>query len=134
MEIRGHHLLCMLGFIGLGYNEKFILNMDKIIKKLNNKHNMWIKLVDNVDNICAACPNNINEECKIDSFPGSVKERDRAVLKVLGIEVGEVVRYRDIVNKISERMTEEKMMNICKDCEWFGLGYCLEGLKKLKGG
>ncbi|MEW9083166.1 DUF1284 domain-containing protein [Caldanaerobacter subterraneus] len=134
MEIRGHHFLCMLGFRGLGYDEEFVKNMNEIIERLNNEQDMLIKVVDNVDNICALCPNNIDGECKIESYPGSVREKDRAVLKILGIKVGEVIRYRDIVNKIKENMTEEKMMNICKDCEWFGLGYCLEGLKKLKGG
>jgi hypothetical protein len=134
VKIRGHHFLCILGFRGLGYDEKFVENMDKIIIKLNNEQDMLIKVVDNVDNICSMCPNNVNGECKTERFPGSVRERDRAVLKILGIEVKEVIRYIDILNKIKENMTEEKMVKICKDCEWFSLGYCLEGLKKLKGG
>ncbi|QSZ27713.1 DUF1284 domain-containing protein [Aceticella autotrophica] len=134
MDIRGHHFLCMLGFRGLGYDDVFIDNMYKIIRKLKNKQHMLIKAVDNVDNICAMCPNNMDGECRIENYPGSVKERDRAVLKILGIKVGEAVRYRDVVNKIKENMTEERMTNICKDCEWFSLGYCIEGFRKLKGG
>ncbi|MBE3593334.1 MAG: DUF1284 domain-containing protein [Thermoanaerobacter sp.] len=134
MEIRGHHFLCVLGFRGLGYDEKFVKNMDEIIRKLNNEQDMLIKVVDNVDNICSMCPNNVNGECTEEEYPGSVKGKDRAVLKILGIEVGEAVWYKDVVDKIKENMTEEKMMNICKDCEWFSLGYCLEGIKKLKGG
>ncbi|HHW58267.1 MAG TPA: DUF1284 domain-containing protein [Clostridia bacterium] len=133
MEIRGHHFLCILGFRGLGYDEKFVKNMDEIIRKLNNEHDMLIKAVDSVDNICSMCPNNVNGECTEEEYPGSVKGKDRAILKILGIEVGEVVRYKDVVDKIKENMTEEKMMNICKDCEWFNLGYCLEGIRKLKG-
>ncbi|MGI1692039.1 DUF1284 domain-containing protein [Thermoanaerobacter uzonensis] len=133
MEIRGHHFLCVLGFRGLGYDEKFVKNMDEIIRKLNNEHDMLIKAVDSVDNICSMCPNNVNGECTEEEYPGSVKGKDRAVLEILGIGVGEVVRYKDVVDKIKENMTEEKMMNICKDCEWFSLGYCLEGIRKLKG-
>ncbi|MEQ2129747.1 DUF1284 domain-containing protein [Caldanaerobacter subterraneus KAk] len=133
MEIRGHHFLCVLGFRGLGYDEKFVKNMDEIIRKLNNEQDMLIKVVDNVDNICSMCPNNVNGECTEEEYPGSVKGKDRAVLKILGIEVGEAVWYKDVVDKIKENMTEEKMMNICKDCEWFSLGYCLEGIRKLKG-
>lgn len=134
MEIRGHHFLCILGFRGFGYDEKFVKNMDEIIRKLNNEHDMLIKAVDSVDNICSMCPNNVNGECTEEEYPGSVKVKDKVILKILGIEVGEVVRYKDVVDKIKENMTEEKMMNICKDCEWFNLGYCLEGIKKLKGG
>ncbi len=134
MEIRGHHFLCMLGFRRLGYDEKFVKNMDEIIRKLNNEQDMLIKVVDNVDNICAMCPNNVDGECKIENYPGSVREKDRAILEVLGIEVGEILSYKKIINRIREKMTEEKMRDICRDCEWFSLGYCLEGLKKLKGG
>jgi hypothetical protein len=124
----------MLGFRGLGYDEKFVKNMDEIIRKLNNEQDMLIKVVDNVDNICAMCPNNVDGECKIENYPGSVREKDRAILEVLGIEVGEILSYKKIINRIREKMTEEKMRDICRDCEWFSLGYCLEGLKKLKGG
>ncbi|MEW8997238.1 MAG: DUF1284 domain-containing protein [Thermoanaerobacter sp.] len=134
MEIRGHHFLCMLGFRGLGYDEKFVKNMDEIIRKLNNKHDMLIKVVDSVDNICAMCPNNVNGECTEEEYPGSVKGKDRAVLEVLDIRPGEILSYREVTNRIKEKMTEEKMEKICSNCQWFSLGYCLEGFKKLKGG
>jgi len=134
VEIRGHHFLCMLGFRGLGYDEKFVKNMDEIIRKLDNKQDILIKVVDSVDNICAMCPNNIEGECKEEEYPGSVKEKDRTILEVLEIKTGEVFSYQEITNRIKEKMTEEKMEDICKNCQWFSLGYCLEGLKNLKGG
>jgi len=96
MKIRGHHLLCMLGFMGLGYDEKFILNMVKIIKQLNNEQDMLIKVVDSVDKICCACPNNVNGECTEEEYPGSVKGKDRAVLEVLDIRSGEILSYREV--------------------------------------
>jgi len=52
----------------------------------------------------------------------------------LTIRPGEILSYREVTNRIKEKMTEEKMEKICSNCQWFGLGYCLEGLKKLKGG
>ncbi|MBE3579888.1 MAG: DUF1284 domain-containing protein [Caldanaerobacter subterraneus] len=96
MEIRGHHFLCMLGFRGLGYDEEFVKNMNEIIERLYNEQYMLIKVVDNVDNICSTCPNNVNGECTAEKYPGSVREKDRAILKILGIEVGEAVWYKDV--------------------------------------
>lgn len=133
MEIRGHHLLCMLGFKGLGYDEGFVRNMDNIIKKLISKQDMLIKIVDNVDNICDKCPHNVGGVCKNENYPGSIKEMDNAVLKILGIKQGSVLEYNKIIVKLKKSMKEEEMDKICEHCRWQYLGYCKEGLKKLKG-
>lgn len=132
MILRGHHLLCMLGFRGLGYDENFVLNMDAIINKLISEQDMLIKVVDNVDNICDKCPNNVDGTCKNEYYPGSIKEMDNVVLKILGIEEGSELEYREILLKLKKSMNEEDMDKICENCKWQNLGYCKEGLKKLK--
>ncbi|WKV07871.1 DUF1284 domain-containing protein [Thermoanaerobacterium sp. CMT5567-10] len=131
MIIRGHHLLCMLGFKGLGYNEEFIKNMDKIVKKLKNDDDVLIKLVDSVDNICEKCPHNFFGVCKNEHHKDSIREMDNAVLNILNIKSGTSMKYHDIKARIKLLMTEEAMDDICCNCTWREYGYCIDGLKKL---
>lgn len=80
IKLRGHHLLCLQGYQGYGYDSEFEKNMTKIHKKLNittindndnndytnnknnennkNKNNN-IKIIvgDTADDLCAFCPN-----------------------------------------------------------------------------
>ncbi|MFU0782059.1 MAG: DUF1284 domain-containing protein [Thermoanaerobacterium thermosaccharolyticum] len=132
MILRGHHLLCMLGFKGLGYDSDFIKNMDTIIKKLKDDDDVLIKLVDNVDNICEKCPNNLSGVCKNEHHRDSIKEMDDAVLKVIQIRPGESMKYSEIATNIKLFMTEDIMNGICRNCSWKGYGYCVDGLKDLR--
>ncbi|SNX54252.1 DUF1284 domain-containing protein [Thermoanaerobacterium sp. RBIITD] len=132
MLIRGHHLLCILGFRGYGYDEYFVNNMNNIIKKLNNEQDMLIKLVDSVDNICEKCPNNIDGKCKNEHHQGSIKEMDDSVLNILEIKPNTLMKYDDVLDKIKLLMTEEAMDDICCNCTWKGYGCCIEGLKNLR--
>ncbi|KAA5806948.1 DUF1284 domain-containing protein [Thermoanaerobacterium thermosaccharolyticum] len=132
MIIRGHHLLCMLGFKGLGYDEEFIKNMDKIVKKLKNDGDVFIKLVDNVDNICEQCPNNFSGVCKNEHHKDSIKEMDDAVLESIHIKPGESMKYSEIMANIKLFMTEDIMNDICRNCSWKEYEYCVDGLKNLR--
>ncbi|MBE0068610.1 DUF1284 domain-containing protein [Thermoanaerobacterium thermosaccharolyticum] len=132
MILRGHHLLCMLGFKGLGYDSDFIKNMDTIIKKLKDDDDVLIKLVDNVDNICEKCPNNITGVCENEHHEDSIKEMDDTVLNILQIKPETYMKYNDILDKIKLLMTEEVMDDICCNCAWKGYGYCVDGLKNLR--
>jgi len=37
MKIRAHHLLCLLGFVGMGYSSKFVEKIKEIKKKVENE-------------------------------------------------------------------------------------------------
>ncbi len=63
LNIRPHHLLCILGFRGLGYSEKFVSNMEEVAKKLRSDFTSFITLVLECDAICAACPHNVEGKC-----------------------------------------------------------------------
>lgn len=82
IKLRGHHLLCLQGYQGYGYDCKFGKNMTKIHKKLNivttndnddndnsntnNKNNINnIKIIVNdiADDLCKFCPNLKEELC-----------------------------------------------------------------------
>lgn len=112
IEIRGHHLLCIQGFRGYGYNEEFIMNMKEVVNKLKSTPELRIKMTDKCDKICSPCPHKINNECSKEI----VKLMDSQVLKNIGIKIGEIVKFKDILLKTKDNSRE--LRTICKNCEW----------------
>ena len=124
LVLRPHHLLCIHGYIGHGYDENFIKNMDKIVHMLGDKS--LIKIINSCDDICTACPNKLEKGNCI--FQNKVSYLDTCVLKILNIEYNNIYYYVNIVKTIKENLTSEKFKNTCYTCQWFPYGYCKKGL------
>lgn len=52
VRMRGHHLLCMLGWKGVGYTPAFTINYNKIIERLKTE-TVTIEIIEGKDDICA---------------------------------------------------------------------------------
>ena len=135
VEIRSHHLLCILGFRGLGYSEEFVSNMSKVVQRLRSDASFPITLVVGCDAICASCPHNKEGKCLegADS-DAEVTMLDSEFLDRLGFEAGTQIRAGEAWERVKERLTPGDLAEICRDCEWLGLGYCAEGLRRLRTG
>ena len=83
--IRAHHLLCMQGFQGYGYDQAFVDNFKKVLEVLKDDPYSEITIVDEVDIICACCPNNHQGTCKrsVDA-DANIKRIDDEGLKKIG--------------------------------------------------
>ncbi len=132
IEIRAHHLLCILGFCGLGYSEEFVANLKKIITVFRADESREVILIHQCDDVCKYCPHNIGGSCqKNNSFAeNSPTTMDLNLLEKLGISSGAVVQFNRAMALIKERINLNFMKSICRDCEWENLGYCEEGLKR----
>lgn len=125
MNIRGHHLLCLLNFRGKGYSPKFITNTKKVIKKLST---VPIIITTESDMVCAACPYNKNNRCvKKENSEEKVKKMDRKIIKRFGFRVGEQTEIDRVWEKIKENITAKDFVAICRDCQW--ASYCAKLLK-----
>lgn len=123
LNIRPHHLFCMKAFIGKGYSEKFIYNMDNVILNLNNNKKQYIKIEAKLDNICSKCPNNINNKfCITDK---EVIEMDKKIMSFFKIKEG-VYMYEQIENLIYNNISEEIVEKVCKNCSWYKKTNCKE--------
>lgn len=95
MKIRYHHLMCIPRYQGSGYSESFCENLKNIKSRLKNND---YTLVENCDDVCLVCPNNIDGKCvddeKVGRYDKLVKEK---------LEKGEVPLPKDI----------------CSDCRWY---------------
>ena len=133
LKIRPHHLLCLLGFRGSGYSQEFVLNMGKAVEELRFDPTLPITLVVGCDAICADCPHNRNGKClKEADSEAKVISLDLVLLSKLGFEVGDEVSTSEAWERIKERITSEDMADLCRDCEWWILGYCVQGLERIK--
>ena len=122
--LRAHHIFCIQGFRGKGYNEEFISNMKKIIARINKDTGIKVKIVNNPDNICSACPKNIGQ-CENERY---IINLDNMVIDTLGIESDSKYVYSELLELIRINLTKEKLEDICGACKWYSLGYCIEGL------
>ena len=59
-------------------------------------------------------------------------DQDRVVLEKLGLEVGDRIRWRDILERIRRSVGCDDLPSICGTCRWLPLGYCREGLNRLQ--
>lgn len=67
IRLRGHHLLCLLGYRGKGYSESFCVNMTEIYERLRLHPETEIVIVEGPDDICRAFPSDQISHCMNDS-------------------------------------------------------------------
>lgn len=120
VKLRGHHLLCVLTFIGHGYSPAFSKNYEAVVKRLNAGEAAL--LVEGPDEICAVL---INEEEQPHCFNCSVVERDKAAVtlisRLLGTELrvgDEIVLSSHLVAKMRKAYAEGVFKKACQNCEW----------------
>jgi nucleoside-triphosphatase len=136
MEIilRAHHILCIQGFRGKGYSEKFVANFASIVEQLTVNKDTRIKLIAGPDDICRCCPYFGENGCH---RSGSDAERssqhmDSQVLHKLGLKPGARLSWGKILQELKAGIDPEDLAHICAGCPWVDYNYCLEGLKNLK--
>lgn len=114
-KIRAHHGVCLYFFQGKGYSGEFVENMSRM--KAILEKNPEISLMDSPDDICAACPNRLTENCA-----EKASRYDREVLRRCGLSVGERLPYREFSRKVIETILRPgKRAEICGDCQWSSL-------------
>jgi len=135
VKIRGHHLLCLLGFRGLGYSPEFVETMGKVSKEFHADGALPITVITECDVICDSCPHKIGNQCrKMEDSARRIKRKDTIILNKLGFPTGTGTTSGEAWRRVKVRITVEDLTAICRQCEWLGLGYCREGLEKLATG
>jgi hypothetical protein len=134
IPLRAHHLLCLLGFQGIGYTADFIRNFHKVKRLVEQNPDLEIEVVDACDVVCIQCPNAQGLDCYKGglSVNKNVKDMDRRVIKKLGIMSGDRSKAHEIYALVREKIVPGDFNEICHGCEWESLGFCLRGLKQLQ--
>ncbi len=133
IPLRAHHLLCLLGFQGIGYTADFIRNFQKVKRLVEQHPGLTIEVVDSCDVICVACPNMQDGECFRSGrkYNEKVKCIDHRVTERLGIKPGDRFKARELYALVKEKIMPDDIKDICQGCDWLNLGFCPRGLANL---
>ncbi|MGO4889776.1 DUF1284 domain-containing protein [Anaerobacillus sp. MEB173] len=132
--LRGHHLLCVHGFQGMGYSLRFVEKMEEIVSRIRDRQlDFEIQVVAAIDDACHVCPNRQDEICmaNIESNP-HVLSMDQRVMKQLGIQHNDVYKKSDLLRLTVKKVDPEDLDYLCEGCSWLRYGVCKNGLKQLK--
>ena len=132
LEIRAHHLLCLLGFHGMGYNEEFIANL-KMVALATIFSNSSLKIIDHCDAICAACPHRNEDEChKSEDSAQQVQRQDSEVADKLGVQTCSELTWQGVRELIRQKIRPDDLVKICRDCEWLKFRYCVDAIEEIR--
>ena len=116
LVLRGHHLLCLKGFQGYGYDEDFVENMIKV-NSLRKIDSTTVSLTNQADDLCKSCPNLKNGICENQDCDNHIRKMDEEVLKKL--DISKEYNSVELFEKIDEIFnTEESVSEICFNCMW----------------
>lgn len=134
LRLRGHTLLCLQGFRGEGYSPAFTENMTAIHRSLRGNPDQAVELVEEPDTVCGACPHRAPAGCTLNGggSEAGMQAQDRHVLTRLGLAAGSAVRWRDVLERIRLSILGSDLPTICGSCRWLPLGYCAEGIDRLR--
>ncbi|MFQ5925586.1 MAG: DUF1284 domain-containing protein [Dehalococcoidia bacterium] len=134
MRLRAHHLLCLLGFRGLGYSREYVENMTLIADQLRSSLQTSIEVVSKPDDICSPCPFLGEKGCQQRGVESEerARGRDQDVMKRLNVVAGDKITWSDVEKRIRSSISPEDLGVICQNCQWLPQGYCVEGLERLK--
>jgi hypothetical protein len=132
--LRGHHLLCVHGFTGMGYSPEFVKTMEGIVADIRDpEQDFFIKVVVAFDDACMACPHMGRELCEASEGSNEhVLSMDMRIIYHLGLIPGESYLKSELLKITTAKVEPEHLEFLCKDCSWLPYGVCKEGIAKLK--
>lgn len=114
--LRGHHLLCLKGFQGYGYDDDFVENMTRI-NDFRKSEITTVKIGNSPDDICKSCPNLKNDICENPLQNRRIVSMDNEVLKK--IDSGREYNAPELFEKIDSLFnSKESISEICFKCLW----------------
>lgn len=113
-RIRAHHGMCFSFFQGKGYSGDFTENMWAMKEKL--EQDPEVVLLEEVDDVCARCPNNQEGVC---TSGGKAQDYDRQVLEHCKLLPGTRIKWKAFEKKVQELIINTgEREKICGNCQW----------------
>ncbi len=132
--LRGHHLLCVHGFRGMGYSPAFIEKMREIVTDVrNDRKDFGIRTVAAFDDACMMCPNKGKTRCEAnENSQEHVLSMDEKVLHHLGLQEGKEYKKSTLLAITAAKVTPDDLDYLCEGCSWLSYGVYKEGIADLK--
>jgi hypothetical protein len=130
VRLRGHHLLCLLGYRGMGYSEEYTTNMTRVHAQLREHPETPVTFVSGPDDLCVHFPPDQPYHCQ----DTNVQQRDDGVLARLGLQTGETRPWREVERLLARRFVPADIPRLCCTCPWLSYGVCEEGIRRIRAG
>ncbi|MDR0900784.1 MAG: DUF1284 domain-containing protein [Methanobrevibacter sp.] len=134
IKLRAHHLICLQGYQGYGYDKSFKLNLENILNELEQIKDIKVKILSSNDDLCDCCPHLKENQCylgieesnrknpskkEIEESDNRIINMDLAILEKTSIKENKeygINKLYDIVNNTFQ--TIEDIQKICGNCRW----------------
>ncbi|MCD7766703.1 MAG: DUF1284 domain-containing protein [Lachnospiraceae bacterium] len=118
ISLRAHHGMCLAYFEGKGYSEGFSAHMQKMLERLTGTDTpgVLVRLVTHTDEICSACPNNLDGSC---NDAEKVQKHDRGVLDLCGLTEEQILGFDEFTSLVQACiLSAGRRAEICGGCQW----------------
>ena len=132
VRLRPHHVLCAVGFEGVGHDAPSVANMASIVfTQLRGAGGRDVRVVvaKNADSICAPCPNRVGLGC---AFGEIIEGLDRRHGAALDIAPGRQLTWGECLDKVRARVEPDDLDDLCVGCRWLPLGTCKANVAALR--
>ena len=127
VKLRGHHLLCILSYVGRGYGESFTKNFDGLVKRINL--GAEIEIVSGADDICGPLQTNAAKLCEHADHchQDKIKAYDVAALTEISrvlqthpmLKAGARLKLgKSEIKFLREQFAKGAIRRACTRCEW----------------
>ncbi|MFC4810068.1 DUF1284 domain-containing protein [Paenibacillus sp. GCM10023250] len=130
IRLRGHHLLCLLGFRGMGYSAAYAANMARVYNQLRDEPGTPVTIVAGPDELCACFPADAEPHCE----NASVARLDGGALAKLNLRVGSTLPWSAVIEHVRAGVAPEDIGTLCHTCQWRSYGVCEAGVRTIKEG
>ena len=132
--VRAHNLLCLLGYRGKGYDDRFVAGMTALQRTLRADPASLVEIRAAPDLLCAACPNLEASGCALGGreHEAHMRAQDLDVASRLGLEPGAVVSWKEVLARVAAHVRGADLPAICTTCPWLPLGWCAEGIERVR--
>lgn len=127
IQLRGHHIFCLLGYRGMGYSAAYTKNMTMIHQTLRQSPETLIEIIQGPDQLCAKFPKDQDYHCQ----DQNIYERDAHILTKLGLPIGLTIQWKDIEQRIRTNVVPDDIAHVCETCSWRTYDYCQQGVQRM---
>ncbi|AMA73620.1 MULTISPECIES: DUF1284 domain-containing protein [Aneurinibacillus] len=133
-KLRGHHLLCVHGFQGMGYSPSFIKTMREMVECIRDPEcDIRLEVTIGFDEVCGACPHKGQTKCEAgEDSDLHVRRMDAKVIRHLHIEPERTYSKKWLVQRTAQMVKPDDLDFLCLGCSWLSYGVCKEGIRRLK--
>ena len=117
IRIRAHHLLCIQGFQGYGYDHEFIQRMGEIVALLRSDTSHEVEIIAETDEICHNCPN-LNEGVCAKDQGSNIKKLDVHVINHSLLKENDAMTFKRAIDTINHDLNSADVKFVCDGCEW----------------